>query len=249
MIKKERKEYLLNNLLLFMKNEMEDIGRTKDTYWFVEKFSEEVYYMGVNEPRLEPASEDTAKFISKYPCEKKELEVVIKYAITHELLERFMQNSYKITYLGIDKADKYEEYLEKCVSDNQIILNDYIESPDNKVNEKIIKCRNLYLTNDIDGALENIWDAFERLKTIYANIDKKASIKKICENCATSLDFDNINSAFEELTYIGNNYQIRHFETNKKQITDNNTKVYLYFRMLTLITFAIKQLEVEKNDL
>lgn len=248
MITKERKEYLLNNLLLFMKNEMEDIGRTKDTYWFVEKFPEEVYYMGVNEPRLEPASEDTAKFISKYPCEKEELEVVIKYAITHELLEIFMRDSYKITYLGIDKADEYEAYLEECVSDNQIILNDYIESSDNKVNEKIIKCRNLYLTNDIDGALENIWDAFERLKTIYANIDKKESIKKICENCATSLDFDNINSAFEELTYIGNNYQIRHFETNKKQITDNNTKVYLYFRMLTLITFVIKQLGV-KNDL
>ena len=44
-----------------MKNEMEDIGRIKDTYWFVEKFPEEVYYMGVNEPRLELASEDTAK--------------------------------------------------------------------------------------------------------------------------------------------------------------------------------------------
>lgn len=248
-ITKERRNYLLNNLLLFMKNEMEDIGRTKETYWFSLKFPEEVYYIGYPEPEIEPASEDTYKFISKYPCEKEELEVVTKYAITHELLENHGSDGYKITYQGMSKAEAYEEYLEECVSDNQIILNDFIESEDSIVNEKVIKSRNLYLTKDLNGALENIWDAFEQIKTIYIELDKKDSAIKICNACATSLEFDCINDEFVALTNIGNEYQIRHFETNKKPIKDTQTKVYLYFRMLALIHFTIKQLKEVENDL
>lgn len=248
-ITKERKEYLLNNLLLFMKNEMEEAGIKKDNYWFVVQFPKEVYYMGVPEPKLFPASEDTAKFIAKCPCEENELDSVVKYAIAHEFLEKHGADSIKITYYGMDTAVKYEEYLEDCVSDNQIILNNYFESTDETVNEKIIKSRNLFLNHDIGGALENIWDAFERIKTIFTELDKKNSIKKVCDVCATSLDYENINSEFLELTNLGNNYQIRHFETNKKPINDDNTKIYLYFRMLSLITFVIKQLEVAENDL
>ena len=140
-VSKDRRGYLLSNLLLFIKNEIEVIGRTKDTYWFVVKFPEEVYYIGYPNPELEPASEDTAKFIAKCPCEKEELEVVIKYAIANELLVRYMRNGYKITYSGMRVAEEYEEYLENCVSDNQVILNNYVESSDSQVNDMIIKSR------------------------------------------------------------------------------------------------------------
>ena len=204
-ISKERREYLLNNLLLFMKNEMEDIGRTKEAYWFVKKFPKEVYYIGYPNPELEPASEDTYKFITKCPCKEEELNIVINYAISHELLEKYMLDSYKITFQGINRAEEYEEYLEECVVDNQIILNDYVESIDDTINEKIIKSRNLYLTKDIDGAIENIWDAFERIKTIYIDLSKKDSIKKVCEICATDLDYNDINNEFLALKNIGNN--------------------------------------------
>lgn len=247
-IANERREYILNNMLLFIKNELEEYGCTKERYWFVVKFLQMVYLMGVSEPQMEPASEDTAKFIKICPCEEDELESAIKYGIAHELLTNNMQGV-KITDLGIDKAEEYEKYLEECVSDNQINLNDYVESTDDTVNEKIIKSRNLYLNKDIDGALENIWDAFERIKTIYKELDKKDSAKKVCEVCATSLDFDYINNEFISFTNIGNSYQIRHFETNKKPIKDIQTKVYLFFAMLSIINFAIKQLKAVENDL
>lgn len=240
-ITKERKEYLLNNLLLFMKQEIEDAGISKDNYWFVIKFEEEVYYMGVDKPRLESASEDTAKFISKYPCDKGELDIVIKYGIAHEYLKKHTYDSVMLTYSGFNKAEDYEEFLEQNITDYEIILNDYVSSSDDKINELIIKSRNLYLTKDLDGALEKIWDAFERLKTIFSEVDKKSSTKKLCASCSKNLDADTINNEFMALTSIGNNYQIRHFETNKKPIEDVNTKIYLYFRMLSLVIFAIKQ--------
>lgn len=246
---KERKEYLLNNLLLFMKQEIEEAGISKDNYWFVIEFPKKVYCMGVKEPKLEPASEDTTKFLLKCPCEEEELDIAIKYGIAHGYIVKRTCNSIKITDYGFDKADDYEKFLEQNVTDNEIILNNYVSSNDDKINELIIKSRNLYLTKDLDGALEKIWDAFERLKTIFSEVDKKSSVKKLCDICSKSLDIDSINNEFMALTDIGNNYEIRHFETNKIPIEDANTKIYLYFRMLSLIMFAIKQIEVNENDL
>ena len=239
-ITKERREYLLNNLLLFIKNEMEDSGSTIDNWYFEIKYEEEYYLMGVKEPKIDPASEDIIKLQQRCPFSKEELDAVVKYGVAHEYLEKYTFNSFNITYLGINKAEEYEEYLETNVSDNQIILNDYIESSDYQVNDLIIKSRNLYLTKDLDGALEKLWDAFERIKTLL-NENKKQGTKQLCQTCSTSLDFDAINSEFLTLTNIGNSYQIRHFETNKIPIKDNPTKIYLYFRMLSLLNFAIKQ--------
>ncbi|MEI3269779.1 MAG: hypothetical protein V8S20_00330 [Candidatus Gastranaerophilaceae bacterium] len=239
---KERRDYILNNLLLFIKQELEDNGVTIDNYWFEIKFQEQVYYVGVEEPKIEPASEDTEKFLKKCLCEKGELEKVIKFGIAHEYLEKYTYNSIKITYQGINKAEEYEEYLEKNIIDNQIMLNDPIKSIDSILNEKISKSKMLFLNNDLNSALENIWDAFERIKTIL-NPDKRQGIKQLCERCATSLDFDILDKDFSELTNIGNNYQIRHFETNKKEILDDNTKVYLYFRVLNLLNISLKQME------
>lgn len=241
-ITKERREYLLNNLLLFMKNEIEEAGITIDKYWFEVKYPEEVYIMGVKEPKLEPASEEIVKLQSKCPFEKEELDTVVKYGIAHELLERYTYDSFQITYQGMNQAEEYEEYLEECVSDNQIIINDFVESEDSLVNEKVIKSRNLYLSKDLDGALENIWGAFERIKTILDS-DKQKGAEKLCNLCATSLKVDDISKEFKDLTSLGNNYIIRHTETTKIPITDVNTKVYLYLRMLSLINFAIKQLK------
>ena len=39
----ERREYLLNNLLLFIKNEMEDSGSTIDKWYFEIKYEKEYY--------------------------------------------------------------------------------------------------------------------------------------------------------------------------------------------------------------
>lgn len=113
------------------------------------------------------------------------------------------------------------------------------------LNEAIEKHRS-YILQDIKDADEKIWDAFERLKTYYKELDKKESANKIIENIS-----QNENNEFRTLIYnefilltgIGNAFRIRHHETDKVEINDINTYDYLFNRCLSVISLAIKYLE------
>ena len=87
------------------------------------------------------------------------------------------------------------------------------------LNEAIIKHMQPTFQAHRDAA-EKIWDALERLKTYYTDMDKKASTTKIVNDMAGGqTDFvDLFNTEFKTLTDIGNNFRIRHHETNKIDI-------------------------------
>ncbi|MEF2691908.1 MAG: hypothetical protein U0O02_04250 [Eubacteriales bacterium] len=91
-------------------------------------------------------------------------------------------------------------------------------------------------------ALEKLWDAFERMKTFYSS-DKKTSSTQVFQKAAsTTPQFESVlTDEAHYLTKIGNEYQIRHFETNKIQIMDPKHIDYLYYRMLSLISLCIEQ--------
>ena len=86
-------------------------------------------------------------------------------------------------------------------------------------------------------AVEKIWDALERLKTYYKNLDKKRSVSKIISEMSSGNEaFASLfNNEFKALTDIGNNYRIRHHETNKVDITDPRHYDYFFNRCLSLI--------------
>lgn len=96
-------------------------------------------------------------------------------------------------------------------------------------------------------ALEKIWDAFERVKTEYNDKDKKRSLleleKKISGGSKEIVEFMNAEFAF--LTKLGNEYQIRHFERNKKSFPSEEIKTYFYNRCASLVNLCICHL----NDL
>ena len=94
-------------------------------------------------------------------------------------------------------------------------------------------------------AAEKIWDAFERLKTYYTNMDKKDSATKIVNDMAKGqTDYvDLFNAEFKALTEIGNNFRIRHHETSKIDISDIRHYDYFFNRCLSLISTAILYLE------
>lgn len=94
-------------------------------------------------------------------------------------------------------------------------------------------------------ATEKIWDAFERLKTYYTNTDKKKSAEAIVNDISNNnQDFIKLfNDEFKKLTEIGNNYRIRHHETNKMNITDDRYYDYFFNRCLSLISLAIQYLK------
>lgn len=93
-------------------------------------------------------------------------------------------------------------------------------------------------------SVEKIWDALERLKTYYTTLDKRHSSEKIVNDMARGNDrfADLFNDEFKALTNIGNNYRIRHHETNKIDITDVRYYDYLFNRCLSLIALAIQYL-------
>ncbi len=106
----------------------------------------------------------------------------------------------------------------------------------------------LYNSQNIDEknlAVEKLWDAFERLKTNYISLNKKESAEKVVTVMSNGNDqFKEIFAdEFKKLTEIGNNFRIRHHETNKIDITDNNYYDYLFHRCFALIELALKHLK------
>lgn len=100
--------------------------------------------------------------------------------------------------------------------------------------------------NNMQIAVEKLWDAFERLKTYYSpSMDKKKSVNKIVNEMADNREefrklFD---EEFKKLTEIGNNFRIRHHETDKCDIQDSRHFGYFYQRCLLLIKTALPYLE------
>ena len=92
-------------------------------------------------------------------------------------------------------------------------------------------------------AIEKIWDAFERMKT-YFSTQKKLSVTQLINkvsNGDSNLE-SLLNNEFITLTKIGNDFQIRHFESDKFQIKDNKILDDLFYRMLALIDLCISKL-------
>lgn len=102
---------------------------------------------------------------------------------------------------------------------------------------------------DIRDSVEKIWDALERLKSYYVSLDKKASVAKIIKDISGEREELSVvfEAEFKALTDIGNNFRIRHHETNRNDITDINHYDYFFNRCMSLILLSIKYLDEVKK--
>lgn len=98
---------------------------------------------------------------------------------------------------------------------------------------------------DHKNSVEKIWDALERLKTYYTHLDKKSSAAKIINDIADGrTEFVTLFDAeFRALTDIGNNFRIRHHETNRVDIKDLRHFDYFFNRCLSLIALSLQYLQ------
>ena len=91
-------------------------------------------------------------------------------------------------------------------------------------------------------ATEKIWDAFERIKTVFPDLDKRRSSEKligeIAGGCSQVVDL--LNCEFKALTEIGNKFRIRHHETDKIDIENDCFCDYLFVRCLALVDLAVR---------
>ena len=89
-------------------------------------------------------------------------------------------------------------------------------------------------------AIEKLWDAWERLKTILPG-DKKASVKALLDAAVAEPTLrDRVEAEARELTEIGNIFMIRHSETDKVPIKESEHVDYLFHRMFALILMILR---------
>lgn len=150
-----------------------------------------------------------------------------------------------LSYLIINPVEKQSDEMINNDAEELLTRSNKAQE-DTRINELIEESK-LYMRSDDSNkkqiALEKIWDAFERLKTIYGeNDNKKESVQKLIDNISHGTDSNKkmFNTEFNELTRIGNEYQIRHFEKVKQPIPSDDFREYLYFRVLSLISYCIQ---------
>lgn len=113
----------------------------------------------------------------------------------------------------------------------------------NKLIDEAIKNITKPRIEDRQVAIEKLWDAYERVKTYYCSSqqEKGKSINELIEKVAEgSEDFYKlIDEEMLKLTWIGNNYRIRHHETYKINIVSENHLDYLFYRMMSMISLLV----------
>ena len=111
----------------------------------------------------------------------------------------------------------------------------------------LIMCWEEKIKYDKQIGLEKLWDSFERLKTYFENgKKKKQSADKVLEIISESFDKEFLENEFKNLTKIGNNYRIRHHETDKNELNNKHIN-YFFFRMMSLIDLCLMYLNEEEN--
>jgi hypothetical protein len=109
-MKKTRQLEIAQNILFYMRQELLNANVPIDNYWINVEYRHEYYIMGVPEPKIQPDSEDVLNI--NIDCTNEELEKVFSFCVLKGYLSLNGRNSYKITYLGLEFAEGYEEYLE-----------------------------------------------------------------------------------------------------------------------------------------
>lgn len=93
-------------------------------------------------------------------------------------------------------------------------------------------------------AVEKLWDAFERMKTYYTNLKKDVSADKIVNDISGGqTEFKALfDTEFRTLTKIGNDFRIRHHETDRINVIDHRHYDYFFNRCLALLATALQYL-------
>ena len=123
------------------------------------------------------------------------------------------------------------------------ILSDLIDdaifnTDDSELDEFLVTAMDKFISRDPEmhrEALKDLWDAWERLKTLEVDQDKLASATTLLDRTATGPMRDRLETEARELTNIGNDFMIRHSETDRHPITDDRHVDYLFHRMFSLV--------------
>lgn len=117
---------------------------------------------------------------------------------------------------------------------------------DDDLDELLTTARSKFLDPNAEvrlEALKSLWDAWERLKTMGAGSGKRLQTKAVLDAAAGShspILREALEKEARELTDLGNELQIRHFEIGKEKLATSEHVDYLFQRMFSLIWMILR---------
>lgn len=118
------------------------------------------------------------------------------------------------------------------------------QSGDAQLDKLLDAARQKFLHRSLDvrrEALEKLWDAWERLKTVEPGKDKKASTAALLDKVTSEPTLrGRLELEARELTDIGNTFMIRHTEINKVPVTESAQVDYLFHRLFAVIRLILR---------
>jgi len=116
---------------------------------------------------------------------------------------------------------------------------------DTELNRLLERAREDFLSpslTDRRDALEKLWDAWERVKTIDMPSDKKQSVGLLLDRAAAE---PNLRKLLEEeateLTKVGNTFRIRHSERTQVVVQESDQVDYLFHRLFAMIHLVLRR--------
>jgi hypothetical protein len=98
-------------------------------------------------------------------------------------------------------------------------------------------------------ATEKLWDAWERLKSLDVQGNKRLSVARLLEQCSPEPNFRAVlELESKQLTAVGNAFHIRHFETDKVALQHAEQYDYLFHRMFALIHLLLFSRARDESD-
>jgi hypothetical protein len=115
---------------------------------------------------------------------------------------------------------------------------------DSQLDSKLIDATSRFLSRtpgDRLDALEKLWDAFERLKTLELGGQVKNSVTQLLERAAPEPFRAILEAEFKILTDIGNNFTIRHHAHPQQALPSDAVVDYLFIRLLSIIALVLRE--------
>jgi hypothetical protein len=128
---------------------------------------------------------------------------------------------------------------------HEVLIDTVFQTGDSEADRLLEAARRQLTSPHLDtrkDALEKLWDAFERIKTLEPGRDKKAQADALLDKAAAgSRKFrEMLGAEARALTEIGNTFRIRHAETTQELLNDSTQIDYLFHRMFSFVRFVLK---------
>ncbi len=154
----------------------------------------------------------------------------------------FRRNSLAFELQGDGKVVRLEPVVLRETLDSAVF-----QSEDQELNRLLKLARKKFRDPDVNirrEAVEKLWDAWERLKTLEPGPGKKKQIEALLTKAIpqSQSEFrERVNQEAIALTKIGNDFAIRHTEKNKIIISESEFLDYLFHRLFALIQMLLRR--------